>query len=315
MAIRAAELYVKVGAETEEAEKGLLGVATQLSSVATQAGQVGGAVSSGVVAALGALPGPATIATTVLAGLTGTWGGLTGAMVSSSGVMGGVAVLLGATLPVAMGTTTVAMGLLTAAWSGGWGSMGTAAGETWENGIRPTLDALGNYLSVTIPGALSTMRTAWERDWAAAAGAIEAVSAAFDRLVARLSRPLPNPTAGIAVPEGGGGSGTPPPASPGGGRSRVAMASSRTEFQAGGPIPTTSRGASEFALGGGRGTAEHRAQAAGQSESGEIVSLLRALLLAVQRQERSVTIELDGRAVGRAMSRQRASSLLYDARS
>jgi phage-related protein len=236
-------------------------------------------------------------------------------MVSSSGVMGGVAVLLGATLPVAMGTTTVAVGLLTAAWSGGWGNMGTATSETWENGIRPALDALGNYLSVTIPGALSTMRVAWERDWAAAAGAIEAVSAAFDGLVARLSRPLPNPAAGIAVPGSSGGSGNPPPASPGGGRAGVAMVNSRTEFRAGGMAHTASRGASEFALGSGRGNVGQRMEGVGQSESGEVVSLLRALLFAVQRQERSVTIELDGRMVGRAMSRQRASSLLYDARS
>jgi hypothetical protein len=314
MAIRAAELYVKVGAETAEAEKGLLGVATQLSSVATQAGQVGGAVSSGVVAALGALPGPVGVATVGLTGLTGTWSGLTGAMVASGGVMRGVAVLLGATMPVVMGTTTVAMGLLTAAWSGGWGSMGMTTGETWENGIRPTLDALGNYLSVTIPGALSTMRVAWERDWAAAAGAIEAVSAAFDGLVARLSRPLPNPAAGISAPEASG-TGTPPPASSGGGRGGVAMASSRTGFQVGGAIHAAPRGASEFAMGNGSGNTEQRTQGTEQWESGEVVSLLRALLLAVQRQERSVTIELDGRAVGRAMSRQRASSLLYDTRS
>jgi hypothetical protein len=93
------------------------------------------------------------------------------------------------------------------------------------------------------------------------------------------------------------------------------MASSRTEFRVGGAVHTASRGASEFALGSSSGNAENRLQGAGQGESGEVVSLLRALLLAVQRQERSVTIELDGRAVGRAMSRQRASSLLYDARS
>jgi hypothetical protein len=192
--------------------------------------------------------------------------------------------------------------------------MGMATGETWENGIRPMLDALGNYLSVTIPGALSTMRVAWERDWAAAAGAIEAVSAAFDGLVARLSRPLPNPAAGISAP-GASGPGTPPPMNPSGGRGGVAMVNSRTGFQVGGALHAAPRGASEFALGRGRGNGEQRMQGAAQGESGEVASLLRALLLAVQRQERSVTIELDGRAVGRAMSRQRASSLLYDARS
>lgn len=293
MAIKAAELYVKVGAETGEAEKGLLGVSQQLSSVATQAAQAGGTLSGGVMAALGALPGPAGAATVGLAALTGTWGGLTGAMAASGGVMGSVAALLGGALPTAMGATTVSLGLLTAAWTNGWSGMGEATGQTWEGGIRPTLDALTGYLTVTIPGALGTMRGAWERDWAAAAGAINAVSAAFDALVARLSRPLPNPASGIGVPEGSGPGKAAPPKTGGG---------------VGNPAFMTSW------FGATPGSAP-AAAASSPGDGGEVVGLLRALLVAVQRQERAVTIELDGRAMGHAMSRQRASALLYDARS
>ena len=59
----------------------------------------------------------------------------------------------------------VAVGLLAAAWQNDWGGIRTTLTEVWESSVRPALEALWQFISVTLPDGVTALWNSWVERW------------------------------------------------------------------------------------------------------------------------------------------------------